>query len=175
MGKTTYKSYPNCIIDHSNPRTLNLDGSFILPAQLVVKKGTIIYEASDVMYKSGKVYEAVTADTTVKLYKDHSFGVGDDMYDGATGVTITAIDTSNDSYDSVTVDAAVTFTLAEVIYSTNAGAVSSSGLSVVVEDVVYETTSDVVAVAVADQAVLNLDQMPNYWGAAIAASDIKTV
>jgi len=175
MGKTEYTSYPSPLIDHSASRTLNLDGSFILPAQLNVKKGTVIYEGGDAMYKSGKVYLAVTAGTTVQLYKDHSFGVGDPMFDGATERTIASIDTSNELYDSIVVDDVLTYTLNEVIYSTNAGAVNTTGLSVVTSDVIFENASSVVAVAVCDQAILNLDQMPYFWGAAIATDQIKTL
>lgn len=174
MAKTEYTSYPNPLVDHSAPRTVNLDGSFILPSQLNIKKGTVIYEGGDVMYKSGKVYLAVTAGTTIRLYKNHSFGVGDSMFDGATERTIASIDTSNDLYDSVVVDDVVTYTLNEVIYSTNAGAVNTTDLAVVTSDVVYEA-GDVVAVAVADQAILKLAQMPYFWGAAIATDQIKTV
>jgi len=177
MAKTTYKNYPNPIIEKSPPRSLTLaSATYTLPVQNNIQRGTLMLltSGSETIYKSGKVYEAVTAGTTIKMYKNHSFGVGDDLYDGATGVSITAIDTTNDAYDSLTVDSAVTLTLNEVVYSTNAGAVGSADLAVVAETVVWET-GDTPDVAISDKAVLELTKMPCFWAASVEASNIKTV
>lgn len=169
---TTYKSYPNPVIEKSPSRTITLDGSFILPVQLNVQAGMLMVPGSDIMYKSGKAQAASTGIVTLDLYKNHSFGVGDTLYDGATSRTITAIDTTADDHDTVTLDGVVTITLDEVVYSTDSGAVASSGLAVVTSDITFES-GDTPSVAVADKAVLDLSKMPYFWAAAVEASDMK--
>ena len=170
---TTYKNYPDPIIWRSNVRPFTLTSGMVEPAQLKLLKGTILSPGSDIMYKSGKAYAAVTADVTINLFKDHSFGVGDALFDGSTELEITAIDTTTSAlYDIVTVDANATLTANEVVYSTASGAVAASGLAVIAEDVTFET-GDVIHVTIADKVVMDLSRMPNYWALALTG-DLKT-
>lgn len=172
-----HKNYPNPLIWNANARTFTITHADMkIPVALVIKKGTILSPGGNILYKSGKVYEAVTAGTAIKMLKDHSFGIGDAYFAGATGRTISAIDTtSSDLYDTFTVDGVVTLLINEVVYSTASGAVASTGLAVIAEDVVYKKTSDTVSLAIADIAILDLAKMPNFWAAAIEASMIKAV
>lgn len=180
---TTYKSTVNPILESSGARNVNYDSTnMVLPIKNRVLAGTPVRVTDNAgttesyMYKSGKVSEAVTAGTAVKLYKDHSFGVGDVIYDAATAVNITAIDTSNETYDLVTVDAAVTFTLDEVIYSIESGDINAlSGIGIVTADVVWEDDETPNAFAVTFNATLDSNRMPNYWGAAIETGNITSV
>ena len=167
-------SYPNPLLWKANARAFTATHADIkMPAQLIIKAGTVLSPGGNVMYKSGKVQAAITAGTALKLEKDHSFGVGDKIYSG-TLINIDAIDTSNDDYDLLTMAGAVTFTLAGVVFSTNAGAVATSGLSVVVETVIFTNSTDVKNLVIADKAILSISEMPNYWDAAITG-DLKTV
>ena len=176
MKRTDYKNYPNPILEKSPPRSFTIThGDMKIPEALVIKKGTILSPGGNILYKSGKVYEAVTGQMSVKLYKDHSFGADDHFFDGPTDTEIQTIDKTNEDYDVITVDAVITLLAGEVVYSTASGAVASTGLAVVAEDVVYEKTTDTVSLAIADTALLELAKMPNYWAAAIETSDIKTI
>lgn len=172
MKKTTFKNYPNPIEWKANVRTHTITTE-ILPIKGVVKAGTVIVPATPLIYKSGKVYEAVTAGTTVKMYKEHSFGVGDAFYDGATGRTISAIDESNADYDSFTVSDVVTLTLDEVVYNTNAGAQATTGI-VIVTDTTYFESDDTVHLNVTDGAILNSDKLQNYSAISPAGPMITT-
>jgi len=177
MERTDYKNYPNPILEKSPPRSFTITHADMkIPVALVVKKGTVLSPGGNILYKSGKVFEAVTGGVAVKMYKDHSFGIGDNFFDGATGRTISAIDTeSSEDYDTLTVNDVVTLLINEVVYSTSSGAVASTGLAVVAEDVVYKKITDTVSLAITDKALLELAKMPNFWAAAIETSDIKTV
>lgn len=59
------------------------------------------------LIKGVKIYEGATG-TTQKVSKDNLLGVGDVIDFGGTDGTVTAIDYSNDLYDSVTFDVSVT-------------------------------------------------------------------
>lgn len=172
MGNTNYNNYPDPLIHKGNVRTIV--NSATRPISGMILKGTVVVNDGSVIYKSGKAYAANAGTTSQKLYKDHSFAVGDDFYDGATGLTISAIDDSNDDYDTLTLSGAATISLNEVVYSTNAGAVASSGLGVVAESVTFDT-SETIYLSITDVATLDINKMPCYWAAAINANMIKTV
>ena len=176
MEITKTESFPNPILDNSATRPFTITHADMkIPVGLVIKKGTVLSPLGNILYKAGKVYEAIIAGLVPKLYKHHSFGIGDNFFDGAQVRVITAIDTTNDNYDIITVDGVVTISLNEVVYSTASGAVASTGLAVTTEEVIYEKTSDTIHLTIADKAVLMLDKMPNFWAASIEASSIKTV
>ena len=60
--------------------------------------------ANGVCLKAARLVEAITADSTsMKVAKDSGFAVGDVVASGAVGVAITAIDSSHDDYDILTV------------------------------------------------------------------------
>ncbi len=174
MSNTTYKNYPDPLIFKGAVRTITLTSSPVQPDNGRILKGTIVVNDGSVVYKSGKAYAALSAGTSLKLYKDHSFGVGDHLFDGSTDLTISAIDSSNDDYDTLTLSGNATLTKEEVVYSTNAGAVASTGLGVVTESVVFES-GDNIYLSITDVATLDISKMPNYWAAAVAADNIKTV
>ena len=173
ISKTTYKNYPNPILWAQGFKSVTIDTAQAkLPASLVLKRGMFCSFREDgsgdqylVLYKSGKVYEAVSGGTTVKLYKDHSFGVGDTIYDGSTAVTISTITTTNASYDSVVVSSAVTFTLNEVIYNIEDPTFSEIGepVHIIAEQVDFKDTDTYVNVAIAVFAALDVYKLPNYW------------
>lgn len=73
----------------------------------ILYDGTPVYKGDDNLWHP--IYTAVmqasagSTATAYKVLKGHSLKVGDYLYNGATGYTITAINTSNTSYDEVTV------------------------------------------------------------------------
>ncbi len=166
MKKETYKNYPNPVLFKANVRPLPLINSEKLPIKNVIKAGTLINTGTPLIQKYGKVYEAVTAGVTVKMYKEHSFGVGDTIYDGATARIVTAIVETNDDYDTFTVDGVVTFTVNEVV---NNGLTVDASTVCVVQTVTFDDGDDV-TVNVTDLVVLSKAKMPNYYNAAASHS-----
>ena len=71
------------------------------------------------LIKGVKVYETATDSTTVKVSKDNLIGVGDSInWEAAEAGAVTSIDYSNDDYDILTLDTAVTATLNTVYNET---------------------------------------------------------
>lgn len=67
--------------------------------------------------KAYRLYSAVAAaDTSIKLKKGSGVAVGDVIATGKKGVACTAVDTSNDSYDLVTVTLGVAVAEGSVLY-----------------------------------------------------------
>ena len=173
FNKTNYKNYANPILFAKGLKTVAINTTYAkLPANLMIKKGTYCSLLEDgsgneylLLHKSAKVYEAVTADTALKVYKEHSFGVGDTIYDGSTAVTVNAIDTDTyDDYDLITTSANVTFLVNEIIYNLEDPSFKllSSPINFVAEDVIFET-GDTVNVVVSAMGVLDVWRLPNYW------------
>lgn len=168
MKKSITKNYPNPFIFKGNVRTMpmnNISGE--IPVNRVIPAGTMISAPSEdaTILKTGMVYEAVTG-TNVKVYKDHSFGIGDSL----SGNTITGIDTSNDLYDVLTLTSSATFTLNQRLVSFNFD--TASQFSVVAETVEVEEgveSFQSLSLPVSDIAILDKAKLPNYsaasfWG-----------
>lgn len=72
-----------------------------------IEAGSVVVDNSGTLeiLQSGACQTAAAAvDTSIKLYKKHHYKVGDDI---KSGIAITAIDTSNDDYDLLSLDAAI--------------------------------------------------------------------
>lgn len=80
-----------------------------------------------VAIKAYKLHAAVTAsDTKIKIAKGSGVAVGDVIATGKKGVACTAVNTSNDSYDEVTVTLGVTVTEGVVLYQAKAASADAA-------------------------------------------------
>lgn len=91
----------------NNPKTYDT-----LPKGVPVQATTT--ENTYTLVKGLKVYEALTAGTALKVYKENLLGVGDVIVIDTVNITVNAIDYSNDAYDLVTLSANVTVLAGEV-------------------------------------------------------------
>lgn len=96
--------------------------------------------------KVAKVYEnAGSSATVIKVYKGHHFKVGDYIAKtvGSAAYAITAIDTSNAAYDSITVGTTLGVALTadtDVLFQSSATGASAAAYSVTAKGLVYEDT-----------------------------------
>lgn len=171
IKKTKYSLQPDPVLYAQGFMSASLDSAIILPKSGVISKGMFAALTNGevvALYKSGKVVTGVSGLTSFTMYKDHSFGVGDTVYDGATARGITIIDrTSSDDYDTITVDGAVTFTTGESVYSIQSGDITAvTGLVIIADYKEYDADNSTyadVSVTVAGIAELNGNRLPNYW------------
>lgn len=111
-----------CVRRHGG---FNIDKSALPAGTRYLPKGTPLALNNDgtavVPVKTAKVYEAASSGaTSLKVEKNSLFNVGDTI----AGSAITAIDNSNDSYDTLTVDAlAADLAINEVVSDGNEAAV----------------------------------------------------
>lgn len=96
--------------------------------------------------KLAKVYEnATNSATVIKVYKGHHFKVGDyiALTVGSAAYAITAIDTSNAAYDSLTVGTTLGAALTadtSVLFQSSATGASAAAYSVTAKGLLYEDT-----------------------------------
>lgn len=96
--------------------------------------------------KLAKVYEnAGSSATQIKVYKGHHFKVGDYIAKtvGGAAYAITAIDTSNASYDLITVGTTLGVALTadtDVLFQSSATGASAAAYSVTAKGLLYEDT-----------------------------------
>lgn len=135
-------------------------GGTIAKADLVsadeLKPGAVVGEdANGLLHvvKTLKVYEAATnTATSIKVFKGHEAKVGDvisnNKFAGAS-VAITAINTSNADYDTITVGATigVVLNIGDVLVQANAAAAAGAG--------VYKYTPVGITIAAVDLTVAN--------------------
>ena len=135
-------------------------GGTIAKADLVsadeLKPGAVVGEdANGLLHvvKTLKVYEAATnAATSIKVFKGHEAKVGDvisnNKFAGAS-VAITAINSSNADYDTITVGATigVVLNIGDVLVQANAAAAAGAG--------VYKYTPMGITIAAVDLTVAN--------------------
>lgn len=96
--------------------------------------------------KLAKVYEnAISSATAIKVYKGHHFKVGDYIAKtaGSAAYAITVIDTSNASYDTLTVGTTLGVALTadtDVLFQSSATGASAAAYSVTAKGLLYEDT-----------------------------------
>ena len=88
--------------------------------------------ANGVCLKAARLVEAITAESTsMTVAKDSGFAVGDVVASGAVGVAITAIDSSHDDYDILTVTLGVALAAGAVVYEAAAASANAAQPKVV--------------------------------------------
>jgi len=145
VNKTTETQYHPIFLKvlEDIPGGITLVSADLKTATEELKAGSLIGEDGNTaglyhLCKTAEVYEAVTAGaTSVKVEKEHEFKVGDFITNGQVSTAITAINTDEAAYDTLTLTA--TLDAVEVIP---------------VDSVLYQGSSETSNVAVASLATL---------------------
>ena len=140
MKKTVNKNYPNPIIWKANTRTVHLvnNGDTTIPNNKLLRAGTLLNIPGEIINRYGKIYETVSSNTNVKLFKDHNFAVGNDLVvDASNSGTILSI-TEYDDYDLIVLDTAISATINRIVYNTLNNATGTADVSIVAIDTILE-------------------------------------
>ena len=106
-------------------------GGMVAGQAFEVKQGTAVYQQTNsnlfVPIKAYKLYAAVTSDdTTIKLEKGSGVATGDAIATGKKAVACTAVDTTNEAYDLVTVTMGVALAKGATLYQAKSASASSA-------------------------------------------------